>query len=432
MYLAILILINGMKKILFIVLSALFLAFFSSSCDTASSEEKSDVISSSLDHISGNSSATDKYRVVWCTDPSTETIIGWNQREGKPGMVHYGKVDQKRHHEKYEKSQATSRVDEFLEMKSCFVRLKDLEPDTEYFFVIKDTKGVSRRLNFKTASSKNDSFTFVAGGDTRNGRAVRQSGNLLVSKLKPLFVALTGDMVWKDEAKYWTALFDDWQETIDSEGRVTPIVPHRGNKDAYYALSIGEDLFRYYVLNSMLPADGKQGEWLVTDLEKNHKKYTHLVAGYHHPMRPHTKKKKEGKNPYKWAKTFYKYGIDLSCESDSHLLKRTFPLKPYRKGDEGFVKAENDKNATVFSGEGSWGAPHRPADDSKSWTRDATKGSGFDWIYVSEEKMELKTVLIKDSVKVAEVSKPGSYVNPENLILWQAKGGAVVSIPADR
>lgn len=403
--------------------------------------------SQSLDHLSGNSSATEKYRVTWNTDPTAEATIAWNQKQGDPGVVYYGTLDHKRHHEKYEKSQKVDRVQDFHEMKNCFVRLKGLLPDTEYFFVIRDQQGVSRRLKFRTAASKPTAFTFVAGGDSRNGRAVRQSANLMVSKLKPSFVAFTGDMISKDTAKCWTAWFDDWQETIAKDGTVVPIVAHRGNhegipesihhlfdtpKDAYYCIAIGGDLFRYYALNSMIPADGEQGKWLKADLAKNYKKFTHLAAGYHHPMRPHVKSKKEGKNPYKWAETFYKYGLDVSFESDSHVLKRTLPLKPNTAGEEGFSVAKGDKNATVYTGEGCWGAPLRSANDAKSWTLDCTKANGFDWIRVSPEKIQIKTVFIKDVAKVGEVKSSNSYQNPQGLTTWQAKGGEVVTIPADR
>lgn len=403
--------------------------------------------SESLDHISGNSSATDKYRITWNTDPTTEATIAWNQKQGDTGVVYYGTVDHKRHHEDYKKSQKVDRVQEFHEMKNCFVRLKGLTPDTEYFYVIKDGKGVSRRLKFRTAASKPDAFTFVAGGDSRNGRAVRQSANLMVSKLKPSFVAFTGDMISKDTPKCWTAWFDDWQETIAKDGTMVPIVAHRGNhegipesiyhlfdtpKDAYYSIAIGGDLFRYYALNSMIPADGEQGKWLEADLAKNHKRVTHLVAGYHHPMRPHVKSKREGKNPYKWAEIFYRYGLDVSFESDSHVLKRTLPLKPDASGEEGFAEAQGDKNATVYTGEGCWGAPLRPANDAKSWTLDCVKANGFDWVRVSPAKIQIKTVFIKDVAKVADVKSRNSFDNPEGLSTWQAKGGEIITIAADQ
>ena len=58
-------------------------------------------------------------------------------------------------------------------------------------------------------------------------------------------------------------------------------------------------------------------------------------------------------------------------ESDAHLVKSTWPIRPSTDADneEGFIR--DDKNGTVYVGEGCWGAPLRGADDNKSWTRDS-------------------------------------------------------------
>lgn len=400
----------------------------------------------SLQALGKNTSQTGKYRISWSADPSQRAVIAWHQKRGTPGVLHYGKVDQGRNPTKYPNKRKIDRIQFFHGMANCFVRLSNLEPDTDYFFVIQDQAGVSPRFVFKTAPNLAKTFTFISGGDSRNGRAVRQAANELAAKLQPLFIAFTGDMVELDNAVCWSQWLDDWQKTVNKHGRMIPIVAHRGNheslpdsiyklfdtpKNAYYSFSVGGNLLRYYALNSMLPAFGKQGKWLAKDLAVQGIKHTHLVAGYHHPMRPHFSKKPEGNNPYHWAATFYKYGVDLALESDSHVLKRTMPLKPTQRGEEGFIAAPKDKNATIFTGEGCWGAPLRAADDAKSWTLDCTSANGFDWIQVSPQQMQLKTVLIHAVPSIAQVSDFNSFTNPKNLQLWQAKGGEVLTIPAD-
>ncbi len=93
-------------------------------------------------------------------------------------------------------------------------------------------------------------------------------------KLRPLFIAFTGDMINKDRAEEWVEWLDDWQKVISKDGHVIPIVAHRGNHerrpetihhhfdtpmDAFFAFSIGGELFRYYTLNSEIPATGGSG-----------------------------------------------------------------------------------------------------------------------------------------------------------------------------
>ncbi|NWK55995.1 metallophosphoesterase family protein [Verrucomicrobiaceae bacterium N1E253] len=399
--------------------------------------------------INENDSNTEKFRVVWVADPSTEAIVSWKQTQGAPGIVHYGKTDNQRKHHLYPNSITPHRAETVAGGQNCFARLKNLSPDTQYFFCIKDKAGVSRRLKFQTAPATPQAFTFIAGGDSRNNRKVRTELNTIASRLKPLFIAFTGDMVSTDSDQRWDAWFDDWQHVISDDGTIIPIIPHRGNherqkdsihkvfdspKDVYFALNIGGNLLRYYTLNSMLPANGEQGKWLDKDLSIHTAKVTHTIAGYHHPMRPHVSKKKEGDNPYHWAPIFYRHGLTLAIESDSHCMKRTLPIKPDVNGDEGFSIARNDPKAQVYIGEGCWGAPLRGADDAKSWTLDCDKFNGFDWIHVTPEKIEIKTIrnASTGALKVKPIDPSEPFSTPEGLELWQAKGGEVLTIPAKR
>ncbi len=391
-------------------------------------------------------SATNKYRLVWTGDPTTTATFAWNQLEGKPGTLHFGEKDHGTNFDAYSESQKTDRVSEFDGMRNCFVRLSNLKPDTVYYLCVRDKKGVSPRFYFQTAPEKSKPFTFVAGGDSRNFRDVRISANQFVAKLRPLFVAFTGDMINRDEALEWQEWLDDWQETTGSDGRLTPLLPHRGNherrapsipnlfdtpSDVYFSFSIGENLFRYYVLNSQIPAFGEQKEWLEKDLGKHSKKTTHLVAGYHKPMRPHVSAKSEGDNPMHWADTFYENGLDLALESDSHVMKRTLPLRPDPKGHEGFSPAPKDPKATVFIGEGCWGAPLRAADDAKPWTIATESFNGIDWIEVTPEKIRIKTVRVENPSRVESIDPKKPFQNPKGLKLWSAGGEEILEVIAD-
>ena len=394
-----------------------------------------------------NTSKTEKYRLVWFEDPTTTATFVWNQLAGDPATLYYGLKNEGRNKSKYAKRKDVDRVVEYDGMRNCMVTLKNLEPDSLYFMCLADGAGVSRLFYFRTAPDQPQPFTFVCGGDSRNFRDIRQAANMMCKKLSPLFVAFTGDMINRDNATEWSDWLDDWQLTIGDKGRLLPIVPHRGNhearsdsvpshfgssKDSYGAFNIGGDLFRYYILNSEIPADGAQGNWLRSDLQKNGKGVTHLVAGYHKPMRPHTSGKALGRNSYKWAGTFYEAGFDLVMESDSHVMKRTLPLKPFTGNGEDFIAAPNDPNATVYLGEGCWGAPLRRADVKYSWTVGTAAFNGFDWLQVTPKAIFDKTVKVENVAQVGLVDLQNPYENPEGLQLWAPGGGdEVLEIPAD-
>lgn len=399
--------------------------------------------------ITENDSNTAKFRLMWINDPATEATIGWVQKSGEPGVVHYGKEDKQRKHHLYAKTQKVHRTVDIEGGKNCFVKLDGLEADTEYYYVIKDAEGVSRRLKFRTAPVTAQAFTFINGGDSRSNRKTRQELNKIAAKLKPLFISFSGDMVGRPSDKEWDTWFTDWQLTISEDGTIIPIVAHRGNhenkkdaitkefdtpNDVYYAFSVGGDLLRYYTLNSEIPAGGAQSDWLEKDLTKHAVKTTFSVAGYHKPMRPHVSAKKEGNNPYTWAPIFYKHGVDLAFESDSHCIKRTQPLKPDANGEEGFIVAPSDPKATVYTGEGCWGAPLRKADDAKSWTLDCAAFNGYDWVQVTPTEINLKTVKVAKTgaLKVKEVAERNSFETPEGLELWQPKSGEVLTIKAKK
>ncbi|MEM1441484.1 MAG: metallophosphoesterase family protein [Verrucomicrobiota bacterium] len=391
-------------------------------------------------------SKTEKYRLVWVNDPTTKAIVGWNQKEGSPGSVHYGEKDHGRDAEAYPMSKNTSEVNQFDNFTNCFVNLDSLKPDSLYFFVIRDEFGTSRRFQFRTAPAKQQPFTFIAGGDSRNFRDVRIAANQLVAKLRPLFVAFTGDMVNQDTAQEWDEWLDDWQHTTSEDGRLTPIVAHRGNHErrpktipayfhtpplSFYSFNIGGNYFRYLALNSEIPGGGKQKKWIESQFVQHADSSQYFVAGYHKPMRPHVSKKSEGTNPMNWANLFYEYGLDLALESDSHVMKRTLPLKPSAKGHEGFIAAPDDPNATVYIGEGCWGAPLRANDDNKPWTLASGSFNGFDWIHITPEQIEIRTVKIDSSSRVEPIRKDNSFKAPKGLHLWEPKSGAILTIKTD-
>lgn len=392
-------------------------------------------------------SATRRIRLVWADDPSSSMTIGWEQTNGTAAMVHYGTNDWGRLHNLYPLSHGVDRVGNYKNhgIDTQFVRLTGLQPDTAYYFVLKDITGTSQRYWFRTASNTQKPFTFVAGGDSRTNHDPRRKGNRMVAKLRPLFIAFTGDMINSDTASLWNLWLDDWQESFSADGRIFPLLPHLGNHESggtetiyqlfdtppgdYYALSFGDSLLRYYALNSEVEVAGAQASWLENDLQTTGTNFIHKAAGYHRPIRPHYSAKAEQDDEYAaWAHLFHNYGVGLVTEADSHVIKRTYPVRPSTEtgSDEGFIR--DDADGTVFIGEGCWGAPLRSADDDKNWTAGSGVFYGFDWISVFPEQMEVVTVKF-DGVEEVEASSEGDILGlPPGIKLWQPASGTCMVV----
>ncbi|MBV7268134.1 fibronectin type III domain-containing protein [Winogradskyella luteola] len=384
----------------------------------------------------------DRYRIILVDDPATTMTIGWDQISGTNPVVYYDTIDHGVDHTLYAFSKAVDRGILAKGMENRFARLTGLTPNTNYYFVINDSEGTSQRFWFRTAPNDNSRLSFIAGGDSRNFRTPRRAANLLVSKLKPHGVLFAGDMTDDSTDIEWVKWFDDWQDTIASDGRMFPIIPARGNHedgseiydlfdtnvDSYYAITFGDNLFRAYTLNTEISVLGSQRTWLQNDLAAS-SGVTWKAAQYHKPMRPHTGSKNENYVIYNsWAQLFYDNSVRLVVDCDSHTAKTTWPVMPSSgpNNDEGFVIDQT--NGTVYTGEGCWGAPLRPNNDDKSWTRNSGSFNQFKLIFVETSKIELRTIRVDNADLVGEVSNTDPFTLPANLDVFSPPTGDVVTI----
>ncbi|PHN07429.1 purple acid phosphatase family protein [Flavilitoribacter nigricans] len=393
-------------------------------------------------------SKTARYRCMWREEPSTTMVIGWDQVSGYNAEIKYDVVDHGTDARSYRYSAKPAAKVSAKGMNNHFARLTHLNPNTTYYFVIQDTEGVSKRMSFRTTpDNPNLKLSIIAGGDSRNHRKARISGNRIVGKLRPHFVMFGGDMTAGDTPTEWVEWLDDWQHTITSDGRLTPIVVARGNHEAsntslveifdvakpslYYALTFGGNLVRIYTLNTLIPSGGDQRTWLEKDLAAN-QSVSWRMAQYHHTIRPHTRSKPERDELLlNWSTLFNKYKLRLVVESDAHVVKWTYPIKPSRApgSQMGFIR--DDVDGTVYVGEGCWGAPLRSNNDDKSWTRNSGSFNQFKWIFVDRRKIEVRTVIIDGSSGVEDTDVNNVFDMPRGLSLWNPSNGSVVTIVND-
>jgi hypothetical protein len=413
--------------------------------------------------------------LVWNSDPTSTITIAWDQLLGKNPVVYYGLEDFGRDWSKYSNSTKPSRTTSgYRGMNTHFAQLTGLLPNKNYYFIVKDSKGLSDRMWFKTAPDNPQPFSLLVGGDTKSsGEALRAGrfSNQMVPKLRPLFVVYNGDFTSGDGTndENWKQWFSDWETlTKTDDGRMFPLVPVHGNhengdktvlnklfntpyqyddpENIYYSLSFGGDYFHFIALNSEIEEGGKQKEWLEKDL-KEHYHYQFKMAGYHKPFRPHTKRKSENEAQAEhWAWLLYQYGLDLSTDGDSHMSKITYPLKPVSldKDSSGFIR--DDYNGTMFIGEGSWGASPRPNDDDKSWTMRSGSFNQIKWLQVFPPQngqaahIDIRTVITstrdENDIAVSHVNDVEALTEnnvfkiPENIKLFSTPlTGTVVTYP---
>lgn len=386
-----------------------------------------------------------KFRTVYNDDPATTTTVGYVGNT--PGILYYDTADKGEAWWNYSFQQSPDRSQWSKDMHHHFVRLKNLQPDTKYYFVVSDGNNGSQRFWFRTFPDHPDKrLSFIVGGDNRRIADIyepdgRRNGNRIVAKLRPDAVLFTGDMTIHDTPAEWQVWLDDWQLTISEDGRLTPIVVTRGNHEyhntenslynifdlpdlhAYYALSFGGDLIRVYTLDSNISIAGDQANWLESDLFDNVCTYW-KYAQYHHPIRPHSHAK--GDRDWQrdeWCRRFDTYGVQVAAEGDAHLHKMTYPILVSEDWSnptyaEGFIR--DDYRGVTYIGEGGWGATLRLNDDNKSWTIGSGSFNQFKWMFVDKNKIEIRTVMIDNpDILIAKTETESKFTEPDGLELWE-------------
>lgn len=411
---------------------------------------------------------TQYYRLSYRDDPATTMVVGWCEKDTSTNtLVYYGTNDYGTNYLSYPLSHGIDRaVDNKYGLNHRFARLSQLLPNTVYYFVVRDDQGISERMCFKTLPDNADSpVSFIAGGDSRTARPGefadslrcrpwRQEANCLISKISPDFITFSGDYVvvgtWLNCWKDW---FSDWQLTITPEGRLFPLVPTLGNHElntdlfnmfdmpdaaSYYSLAIAGNLLRIYTLNTEIKCDSTQRTWLANDLQLHTGTFNEpywKFAQYHYPLVPHAKYVPNTAMIDCWASLFETYKVNLIAESHSHIIKVTWPIvtSSAAGSDHGFIR--DDIRGIVYMGEGSWGAPlrnlftHFSPDAAFNWTRNQERMPGFQLVYVTKEKIEVRVIKFENASNVGQVGiddPPGTL--PTDIVLWEPSNGSVVTI----
>lgn len=315
------------------------------------------------------------WRVVWTTDPTTAATVSWDTVAvgdshqvllRADGSDHVQTIDCQRNGKYSGRSGAST-------SHYHHARLTNLTPNSKYFVTLVSDGQQSREMNFFTAPAGDEPFALLFGGDSRSGLDSRRQMNAMLSRLvaeqsragRPRVLALAhgGDYVRTGhDLDAWLVWLADHEKTAGSDGRLLPIIPTRGNHDLgplfdeifdfppedrnYYAISFGSRL-RWVTLNTETSTAGEQQQWLADELARSRPTHRWIVAQYHKPAFPAVK---VPSGAYaSWVPLFEEHNVDLVCEADGHVIKRTPPIRDNQFGATG----------VVYIGEGGLGVGQR-------------------------------------------------------------------------
>lgn len=132
---------------------------------------------------------TARFRAMWRDDPATSMVIAWDQLSGTTPMIYYDEVDNGQKAELYKLKRKPDQVVTARGLNNHFARLTGLKPNTVYFFVVKDSEGLSRRYSFRTVPNvPTERLSIISSGDSRNNREARISANTCPQNTPPFCV----------------------------------------------------------------------------------------------------------------------------------------------------------------------------------------------------------------------------------------------------
>lgn len=222
------------------------------------------------------------------------------------------------------------------------VNLNNLSPLTYYYYQVRVGKTNSSTSMFKTTSSTDKEFSFVAMGDSRSNPVIFQAISDQVNTMNPDFIISMGDLVENG------GTFQQWGEfyfnVVDKVINHIPLIStlgdHEGDGDdgdlfRHYLLndeSVGEQWFSYDMgdahfvsLDYRHPKNEKMIEWFTKDMDSCKTKWRFVYM--HRPcynLGGHRSAWGKGI----WPELFRKYKIDIVFAGHSHQYERFYPIRP--------------------------------------------------------------------------------------------------------
>ena len=357
-----------------------------------------------------------QWRLIWHDHPATKAVLSWNT--AAPGKMH-------RVHLRAEGNDEATIVTaarngrysaKSPELYFHHARLTNLLPATMYHVEIESDGVRSPPMYFVTAPEEDVPICILFGADSRSGWQARRQMNAMIARMVKesyefervpiLALAHGGDFIATgSKLGHWSQWMSDHELTVGVDGRLLPIIPSRGNHDRgklfnqvfdfpedddnYYAIDVGPQV-RLVTLNTETSVAGEQLNWLAEELEASRPKYRWLIAQYHRPAFPAVK------NPWTnlnyWVPLFEKFNVDLVCEGDGHVIKRTSPIRDHRI----------DPSGVTYIGEGGLGVEQRRPKEGRWYLEETSakvgRGHHVQMLTFDPKKLTYRVILMGGEV----------------------------------
>ena len=365
------------------------------------------------DHALPKDAQPIQWRLMWLTDPATTATLSWSTAiAGKVHFVHLREAGGET--ETLVEAQRNGRYSsESPELYYHHAHLVGLEPATEYRVTIESDGLRSPEMYFTTAPAEDVPVSLLFGADSRSGHKERRQMNAMLASMVEesyqadhvpiLALAHGGDYV-RDGRRLdqWSRSMTDYELTVGPDGRLLPIIPARGNHDLgelfnevfsypakertnYFAFNLSSEV-RFITLNTETSVAGDQTVWLESELKAARPANRWLLAQYHKPAFPAVKP--PWINLTHWVPLFEKYNVDLVCEGDGHVIKRTPTIRDFKI----------DPTGVVYIGEGGLGVGQRTPKTDRWYLRPPLAKTGSEHhvqlLTFDKEKLTYRVVLL--------------------------------------
>lgn len=310
-------------------------------------------------------------RLIWKSHPSTQATVSWSTRFAGPQHEVRFRERHSDHDFSVVACHHNARFGRSAKDDPTYFHhalMTALTPDTEYEIIVCSTTSAGERHRsqpyyFRTAPRDSQPVSILFGGDSRSNRPRRQQMNRFIAKLSEqsetktdasaqlIALAHVGDYVKNGlDFEQWHAWLSDHEITTNSAGRLLPLIPTRGNHDRgllygeVFDFDVNDD--NYFVtqlsplaalitLNTEASMAGDQAKWLRCQLATMRPAHRWLLAQYHRPAYPAVGFPSGALS--QWVPHFDKFNLDLACEGDGHVIKRTLPIRENRYDESGVV-----------------------------------------------------------------------------------------------
>lgn len=396
--------------------------------------------------------AQDTIYLTWQQNPSTTMTIQWvSLAQEKQSTVSYRPVKGEG-----EWLKVTGEVIAFPYTSKYLVHrveLKNLQPNTEYFFYV---LSYPEKYRFLTAPARLEKeLRFVVGGDMyHDGISLLARTCQKAAQFNPLFALVGGDIAYAVQSRHYAIqMIERWIDWIKvwhtymvtPNGNLIPTVAAVGNHDligqfdqtpaqaAIFSTLFpmpGKNIYNVLDFDSYLsilildsghanPIGGQQTKWLKSTLE-DRQHIPHRFAIYHVPAYPSVR---DFNNKYCaairqfWVPIFEQGGLHAAFEHHDHAYKRTYPL----------LKGKIHPQGIVYIGDGGWGVEKcRTLKQKRFYLAKFASSRHFVGVTLSPSQQQFQCIndlgqILDEYRQTIKESKPIKEPLPSNLELLEKK-----------